>query len=182
MRVPITCMRDAPLMGHGLPRRRSAALPTAADASSIRDVQTTPRTKQNREIARLALGAALIAFLMPLLPLYGEGSGLFIFSQGLPLRFLISFLLVWWTNLVVVAVGILYLKRDRVGVAGGLFLAAAMIVAIALIQQVLNTAPDFGRWQTDLILVLEITEGGLLALAAVRAIGARAADGLEDEH
>jgi len=83
---------------------------------------------------------------------------------------------------VVVAVGILYLKRDRVGVAGGLFLAAAMIVAIALIQQVLNTAPDFGRWQTDLILVLEITEGGLLALAAVRAIGARAADGLEDEH
>jgi len=100
-----------------------------------------PRTKQNREIARLALGAALIAFLMPLLPLYGEGSGLFIFSQGLPLRFLISFLLVWWTNLVVVAVGILYLKRDRVGVAGGLFLAAAMIVAIALIQQVPTQHP-----------------------------------------
>jgi hypothetical protein len=145
-------------------------------------VQTTPTTKQHREIARLALGAALIAFLMPLLPLYGGGSGLFIFSQGLPLRFLISFLLVWWTNLVVVAVGILYLKRDRVGVAGGLFLAAAMIVAIALIQQVLDTAPHFGRWQTDLILVLEITEGGLLALAAVRAIGARTADGLEDEH
>ena len=168
--------------GHGLPDGVRQPYPLPPDASSIRDVQTTPRTKQHREIARLALGAALIAFLMPLLPLYGEGSGLFIFSQGLPLRFLISFLLVWWTNLVVVAVGILYLKRDRVGVAGGLFLAAAMIVAIALIQQVLNTAPDFGRWQTDLILVLEITEGGLLALAAVRAIGARAADGLEDEH
>jgi hypothetical protein len=89
---------------------------------------------------------------------------------------------VWWTNLVVVAVGILHLRRDRVGVAGGLFLAAAMIVAIALIQQVLQTAPHFGRWQTDLILVLEIIEGGLLALAAVRAIGTRAAENSEEDH
>jgi hypothetical protein len=145
-------------------------------------MQTTPTTKPHRDIVRPALGAALIAFLMPLLPLYGDGSGLFIFSQGLPLRFLTSFLLVWWTNLVVVAVGILYLRRDRVGVAGGLFLAAAMIVAIALIQQVLQTAPHFGRWQTDLILVLEIIEGGLLALAAVRAIGTRAAENSEEDH
>jgi hypothetical protein len=144
------------------------------------DMQATQRTKPHRDIARLALWAALIAFLLPLLPLYGDGSGPFIFSSGLPLRVLISFLLVWWTNAVVVAVGILYLKRDRVGVAGGLFLAAALTVAIALIQQVLQTAPHFGRWQTDLVLVLEIIEGGLLALAAVRAIGARAADNLED--
>lgn len=143
-------------------------------------MQATPRTKPHRDIARLALWAALIAFLLPLLPLYGDGSGPFIFSSGLPLRVLISFLLVWWTNAVVVAVGILYLKRDRVGVAGGLFLAAALTVAIALIQQVLQTAPHFGRWQTDLVLVLEIIEGGLLALAAVRAIGARAADTFED--
>jgi hypothetical protein len=145
-------------------------------------MQTTPRTKPHREIGRLAIGAGLIAFLLPLLPLYGDGSGLFIFSQGWPLRLLISFLLVWWTNAVVVAVGILYLKRDRVGVAGGLFLAAALTVAIAIIQQVLNTAPHFGRWQTDLVLVLEIIEGGLLALAGVRAIGARAADSIEEDH
>jgi hypothetical protein len=45
---------------------------------------------------------------------------------------------------------------------------------------VLQTAPHFGRWQTDVFLVLEIIEGGLLALAAVRAIGARAADTFED--
>jgi hypothetical protein len=63
----------------------------------------------NRDIGRLAIGAGLIAFLLPLLPLYGDGSGPFIFSSGLPLRVLISFLLVWWTNAVVVAVGILYL-------------------------------------------------------------------------
>jgi len=124
----------------------------------------------------------LIAFLRPLLPLYGDGSGLFIFSQGWPLRLLISFLLVWWTNAVVVAVGILYLRRDRVGVAGGIFLAAALIVAIEIIQLVLQTAPHFGRWQTDVFLVLEIIEGGLLALAAVRAIGARAADNFEEGH
>jgi hypothetical protein len=145
-------------------------------------MQTTPRTKRHREIGRLAIGAGLVAFLLPLLPLYGDGSGLFIFSQGWPLRLLISFLLVWWTNAVVVAVGILYLKRDSVAVAGGLFLAAAMIVAIAIIQLVLQTAPHFGRWQTDMVLVLEIIEGGLLALAAVRAIGARAADNFEEDH
>jgi hypothetical protein len=145
-------------------------------------MQTTPRTKPHREIARLALGAALIAFLLPLLPLDGDGSGIFIFTQGSSVRFLILFLLVWWHDLVVVAVGLAYLKRDRVGVAGGLFLAAAMIVANRIIQQVVLTAPDFGRWQTDLILVLEIIEGGLLALAAVRAIAARAPYGLEDEH
>jgi hypothetical protein len=145
-------------------------------------MQTTPRTKPHREIGRLAIGAGLIAFLLPLLPLYGDGSGLFIFSHGLELRLLISFLLVWWTNAVVVAVGILYLKRDRVGVAGGLFLAAAMTVTIAIIEQVLQTAPHFGLWRTDVVLVLEIIECGLLALAAVRAIRARAADNFEEDH
>jgi hypothetical protein len=145
-------------------------------------MQTTPRTKPHRDIARLAIGAGLIAFLLPLLPLYGDGSGPFIFSSGLPVRVLISFLLIWWTNAAVVAVGILYLKWDRVGVAGGLFLAAAMTVAIAIIQLVLQTAPHFGRWQTDLVLVLEIIESGLLALAAVRAIGARATDNFEQDH
>jgi hypothetical protein len=143
-------------------------------------MQTTPMKKPHREIGRLAIGAGLIAFLLPLLPLYGDGSGLFIFSHGLELRLLISFLLVWWTNAVVVAVGVLYLKRDRVGVAGGLFLAAALTVAIAIIQLVLQTAPHFGHWQTDSVLVLEIIEGGLLALAAVRAIRARAADNFEE--
>jgi hypothetical protein len=163
----------------GLPRTVSATLPTASDRSSIRDMPTTPRTKPHREIARLALWAGSIAILLPLLPLYGDGSGPFIFSSGLSLRFLISFLLIWWTNAVVVAVGILYLKRDRVGVAGGLFLAAALTVAIGIIEQLLQTAPHFGRWQVDVVLVLEIIEGGLLALAATRAIGVRAAHGLE---
>jgi hypothetical protein len=142
-------------------------------------MRATPGTKPHREIASLALWAGLIAFLLPLLPLYGDGSGPFIFSSSLSLRFLISFLLVWWSNAVVVAVGILYLKRDRVGVAGGLFLAAALTVAIAIIQLLLQTAPHFGRWQTDLVLALEIIEGGLLALAATRAIGIRAANDLE---
>jgi hypothetical protein len=64
----------------GLPERLSAALPTATDRSSIRDMQATPRTKPHREIGRLAIGAGLIAFLLPLLPLYGDGSGPFIFS------------------------------------------------------------------------------------------------------
>jgi cytosine/uracil/thiamine/allantoin permease len=104
-------------------------------------MQTTPRTKPHREIARLAIWAGLIAFLLPLLPLYGDGSGPFIFSSGLSLRFLISFLLVWWTNAVVVTVGILYLRRDRIGVAGGLFLAAALTVAIAIYRASTPNSP-----------------------------------------
>jgi hypothetical protein len=134
-------------------------------------MQTTPGTELRREIVRLAIGAALIAFLVPLLPLYG-GS---IFSVGLPLRGLISYFLGWWTNTAVVAVGILYLGRERVGVAGGVFLAVALTLGITITGQVLQTAPHFGRWDTDLLLILEIIEGVLLALAAVRAIGARSA-------
>lgn len=145
-------------------------------------MQRTPKTKPHREIARLAIAAGLIAFSLPLLPVYSDGSALFIFSRGWPLRLLISFFLIWWTNAFVVAVGIIYLRRGRVGVAGGVFLAVAMTLAIAIIQQVVNTAPHFGRWQTDLVLVLEIIEGGFLALAAARALGARAGDNLEEEH
>ena len=135
-------------------------------------MRTTPGTKPHRDHPP-RYGAALIAVLLPLLPLYGGGSGLFIFSQGLPLPVLISFLLAWWTNAVVVPVGILYLERDRLGVAGGVFLAVALTLAITITRQVLDTAPHFGRWQTDLVLVFEVIVGGLLALAAVRAIGAR---------
>jgi hypothetical protein len=134
-------------------------------------MQTTPSRELNREIVRLAIGAALIAFLLPLLPLYG-GS---IFSVGLPLRGLISFFLGWWTNVAVVAVGILFLRRDRIGVAGGIFVAVALTLAFTITRQVLETAPHFGSWQTDLFVILEIIEGVLLALAAVRALGARSA-------
>jgi hypothetical protein len=116
---------------------------------------------------------------LPWLPLYGDASP-FIFSSALPLRYLISFLLVWWTNAVVVAVGIL--RRDRVGVAGGLFLAAAMTVAIAIIEPVLQTAPTSAAGRPTWSWVLEIIEGGLLALAAVRASGTRAADSFEEDH
>jgi cytosine/uracil/thiamine/allantoin permease len=134
-------------------------------------VQTTPGTEQRREIVRLAIAAALISFLLPLLPLY---DGFFPWF-GFPLRGLISFFLAWWTNTAVVAVGILYLRRDRIGVAGGVFLAVALTLAITITGQVLQTAPHFGSWQTDLFLVLEIIEGVLLALAAVRAMRARSA-------
>jgi len=134
-------------------------------------MEATPRTEPRREIVRRAIGAALIAFLLPLLPLY---NGSFPW-MGFPLRGLISFFLGWWTNTAVVAVGILYLRRDRIGVAGGVFMALALTLAITITRQVLETAPHFGSWQTDVFLILEIIEGVLLTLAAVRAIGARSA-------
>ena len=69
----------------------------------------------------------------------------------------------------------LFLGRDRIGVAGGIFVAVALTLAFTITRQVLETAPHFGSWRTDLFVMLEIMEGVLLSLAAVRAIGARSA-------
>jgi hypothetical protein len=111
----------------------------------------------------------VIAFLLPFLPLDG-GS---VFSFGWPLRMLASYILGWWTTAAVVAVGIVFLRRGLVGVAGGVFMAVDLTIAITVTRQLLDTAPHFGRWQTDLFLTLEIVEGLLLGLAAVRAIRAQ---------
>ena len=133
--------------------------------------QTTKRSDVHREVVRLAIGAAVISFLLPLLPFYGGGSE-FVWSFGLPPRGLISFFLGWWTNAAVVAVAILFLRRDLLGAAGGVFVALALILAITITRQVIETAPHFGRWQTDLILTLEVIEGVLLVVAALRVIRA----------
>ncbi len=61
-------------------------------------------------------------------------------------------------------------QRDRLGVAGGVFVAVALALAITITQQVIITAPHF-KWQTVVFLILEVVEYILLALAAVRAIG-----------
>ena len=108
---------------------------------------------------------------IPLLPVFGEGGrGPFIFSQGLGARFLIVYLLRYWASAVVAMVGIWFLKRDRAGPAGGVFLAVGLVVAIGVAGEVLVTAPHFGRWQTDVILALETVEAILLMLAGSRAI------------
>ena len=136
-------------------------------------MQTTKRTDLHGDIVHLAIAAAVIAFLLALLPVYASGGGVeFIFSVGFPLRALISFFLGGWTYAAVVAVGILFLRQDRLEFAGGLFTGVALILAITITRQILDTAPHFGRWQTAVVLTLEIIEGVLLALAAVRAIRA----------
>ena len=67
-------------------------------------------------------------------------------------------------------VGIWFLKRDRAGPAGGVFLALGLVVAIGTAGDVLVTAPHFGRWQTDVILALGTVEAILLIVAGSRAI------------
>lgn len=133
--------------------------------------QTTERSDVHREVVRLAIGAAAISFLLPVLPVYGDGFGFF-WSFGLPLRGVISFLLGWWTNAAVAAVAILFLRQNRLGAAGGVFTALALVLAITITRQVIETAPHLGHWQTDVVLTLEIIEGVLLAVAAKRAIRA----------
>jgi hypothetical protein len=127
------------------------------------------RTDQQKETASLAAWAAVIALVLPLLPVFGTGHQ-FVFSLGFPVRNVISVLLGRWINVAVVAVGILFLRRDRIGVAGGVFAAVAMSVAITIAQDVIGTSGIFRLWQTDLTLTLEVIEGVLLALAATRSI------------
>jgi hypothetical protein len=67
-------------------------------------------------------------------------------------------------------VGIWFLKRDRPGPAGGMFLGVGLVVAIGVAGEVLVTAPHFGRWQYDVILALETVEAILLIVAGSRAI------------
>jgi hypothetical protein len=124
-----------------------------------------------RSTLRLAVAAVIVGLAIPLLPLFGEGGRLkFIFSQGLPVRFLIVYLLRWWGSALVAVVGVWFLKRDRAGLAGGVFLAVGLVVAIGTAGAVLVTAPHFGRWQFDVILALETAEAILLILAESRAI------------
>jgi hypothetical protein len=124
-----------------------------------------------RSTLRLAVAAVIVGLAIPLLPVFeGDGLGKFIFSQGLPVRLLILYFLRWWGSAFVAVVGIWFLKRDRAGPAGGVFLAVGLVVAIGVAGEVLVTTPHFGRWQYDVVLVLETVEAILLMLAGSRAI------------
>jgi hypothetical protein len=131
------------------------------------------RSGDRRSILRLAVVGVLVAFVIPLLPVYGaEGRLTFIFSLGLPARGLIEYLFGQWNSAIVVVAGIWFLGRDRVGIAGGIFAATALGLTISIAVQILATAPHFAHWQTDVVLGLEIIEAILLGLAAGRAIRA----------
>jgi hypothetical protein len=139
-------------------------------------MQTVVRPDLNLSILRLAAAAALIAFITPLLPMYGDEGTAFVFSLEFPLRTMIQFFLGYWNNAVVVAAGIVFLRRGHVGVAGGVFAAVALGLAITIVAQILATAPHFGHWQTVAVLMLEIVQAILLTLSAARAIGMSRAD------
>jgi len=138
-------------------------------------MQTVPRPDLRRAILRPAAAAALIE------PVHrqerdDEGTA-FVFSLGFPLRVMIEFFMGYWNNAIVVAAGILFLRRDHVGVAGGVFAAVALGLTITIVAQIVVTAPHFGHWQTVVLLMLEILQTILLVLAAARAIGASRATG-----
>jgi hypothetical protein len=117
----------------------------------------------------LAAVAVIVGLAIPLLPLFGDQSPEFIFSHVLSWRLLIPFFLVWWTSALVAVVGIWFLKRDRAGPAGGVFVAVGLVVAIGIAGNVLAIAPHFGQWQYDVLLALETVEAILLILAGMRA-------------
>jgi hypothetical protein len=97
------------------------------------------------------VAAVIVGLAIPLLPLFGDQSPEFIFSHRLSWRLLIPFSLVWWTSALVAVVGIWFLKRDRAGPAGGVFLAVGFVVAIGIAGNGLAIAPHFGQWQYDVL-------------------------------
>ena len=126
-----------------------------------------------RSALRLAVAAVIVGLAIPLLPVFGEGGlGAFIFSQRLGVRFLSVYLLRWWGSALVAMVGIWFLKRAQPGPAGGVFLALGLVVAIFATGDVIATAPQFGRWETDVLVALQIVEAILLTLAGSRLISA----------
>jgi hypothetical protein len=134
-------------------------------------MHSTSTSDTRRSILRFVVAAVIVGLAIPLLPLFGEGGRLdFIFSSGLPWRFLIVYLLRWWVSALVAVFGIWLLMRDRGGPAGGVFLAVGLGVAIGIAAEVLVTAPHFGRWQFDVVLALETVEAILLMIAGSRAI------------
>ena len=137
-------------------------------------MQTVPRPDASPSIIRLASVAALIALVIPLLPMYGADGTAFVFSMGFPVRVLIEYFLGYWSDAIVVAAGIVFLRRGHVGVAGGIFAAVALGLAVTIVAQIVATAPHFGRWQTVVFLMLEIVQAILLTVAAARAIGTSA--------
>ena len=65
--------------------------------TSILSMHSTLPSDIRGSTLRLAVAAVIVGLAIPLLPLFGEGGRLkFIFSQGLPVRFLIVYLLRWW--------------------------------------------------------------------------------------
>jgi hypothetical protein len=132
-------------------------------------MHSTSPSDIRRSTLRLVIAAVIVGLAIPLLPIFGEGGrGKFIFSQGLPARFVILYLLRWWASPLVAAVGMWFLKQDRPGPAGGVFLAVGLVAAVGIAGEVLVTAPHFG-WQTDVVLALATLEAILLTLAGWRA-------------
>jgi hypothetical protein len=123
-----------------------------------------------RSTLRLVVTAVIVGLAIPLLPIWWEGDrGPFIFSLGITWGFLIVYLLRWWGSTLVAVVGVWFLKRDRPGPAGGVFLGVGLVMAIGIAEDVLATALAFGHWQTDVVLALSTVEAILLILAARRA-------------
>jgi hypothetical protein len=134
-------------------------------------MHSTLPSDTRRLTLRLAVAGVIVGLVIPFLPIFGPGGRrAFIFSQGIPVRFVIVYSLRWWGSALVAVVGIWFLKRDRPGPAGGVFLAVGLVVAIVIAGDVLANAPHFGRWQTDVLLAFETTQAILLLLAGSRAI------------
>jgi hypothetical protein len=114
----------------------------------------------------LALVAALIAFVIPLLPLYGDGL-VFLWDGGFPARVVIQVLLSRWTPAIVIAVGLLLLSRGRSSIAAGVFGAIALTIGLDIVGEVVLVGGVFSRWQSTLVVVLWAVEATLLAAAAL---------------
>src|SRR5919201_2569491 len=135
-------------------------------------MQTEPRVDVRQANLRLAVAAALVALVIPVVSFYGPLGGRFVYSLGGP-RVLVEFLLGRCSSAIVLTMGILFLRRGDLGIAGGTFAAVALYGTLLVAEGILGIAPHFGRWwPADVVIGMEIAETILVAVVAARAIGA----------
>ncbi|MGZ4115005.1 MAG: hypothetical protein ACXVQT_08015 [Actinomycetota bacterium] len=124
-------------------------------------------------VFRLGVTALVIHVLVPLLPFYGNGFQFF--WQWVPdsvrLRFVLEYVVNGWNGAVALVFGILMIRRDRVAVAGGVFVAIAVVVAAGVIGQVIpQPSSVLHEWRADVVLGLKTIEAATLVVAASMAL------------
>jgi hypothetical protein len=119
--------------------------------------------------AVFALAAMIIDLVIDALPWWEGASYLsFAFFEDFPIHAKLSNAVALLVGPIVIAVGIVLLRRGRPSVASGVFIAAGSMLAARVLSELLR-AIEVRNWQMFAVVGLQAVEAVLLFLAASRA-------------
>jgi hypothetical protein len=134
------------------------------------DVEGRERmTLRTASPAVLAIAAIAIDLVIDAIPWWNGASHLsFAFFEDLPIHAKLSNAVALLVGPIVIAVGIVLLRRGRPSVASGVFIAAGSMLAAGVLSELLRTI-EVRNWQMFALVGLQAVEAVLLFLAASRA-------------